>query len=231
MSNKGNTALPNSDSKPRDEKRKVNVFEYSNLANNTKKMRFEKLNKPLQRTDIIHLENSLDFDKATPEKNSTNKNTVVTSQNLLKNNIKFPQPSISKKISLKSFRMSDNDDRKTFISSTDRQMDTASNKSRRQITKQTFKVKKSKQLENLTNSVIKHQSGTPQKVTVKNTEAGIIITKRFEGQRVVNKQKKIVLDSKYLTKQHDVERFISHKRKATEVGPNPITQGKYDINL
>ena len=49
-------------------KRKTNVFEYNNLASNNKKMRLINLNKPLQRTDIIQLENSLDFEKSTPTK-------------------------------------------------------------------------------------------------------------------------------------------------------------------
>jgi hypothetical protein len=44
-----------------DAKRKVNVFEYNNLANNNKKMRLINLSKPLQRTDIIQLESSLDL--------------------------------------------------------------------------------------------------------------------------------------------------------------------------
>lgn len=163
MSNKEDTAPPNSDTKPKPEKRKVNVFEYNNLANNNKKMRLVNMSKPLQRTDIIHLENSLDFDKCSPnQKLNNDKNTAMMSQKFMKNNSKFPQPQLSKKISLKSLKMSENDDRKTFISSTDRQMDTTSNKSKRHINKQNYKVKKSKQLRNLTNSVI-NQSNTPQK--------------------------------------------------------------------
>ena len=59
-------------------KRKVNVFEYNNLVNNNKKMRFINLNRPLQRTDIIHLENSLDFDKEQSSKNIKSK--VMMSQ-------------------------------------------------------------------------------------------------------------------------------------------------------
>ena len=64
-----NTAMSNGESEDTlKSKRKTNVFEYNNLASNNKKMRLINLNKPLQRTDIIQLENSLDFEKSTPTK-------------------------------------------------------------------------------------------------------------------------------------------------------------------
>jgi hypothetical protein len=170
------------------EKRKVNVFEYNNLANNNKKMRLINLNKPLQRTDIIHLENSLDFDKNTPsQKKKNNKNTVMMSQKFLKSN-KFQPQQISKKISLKSLKISDNDDRKTFISSTDRHMDTTSNKSKRQSSKPKFKVKRiHKRVESNLKSPKKEN--TPKKESGKSIEANIIITRRNDSQKVVNKRK------------------------------------------
>lgn len=110
--------------------RKVNVFEYNNLANN-KKIKLINLSKPLQRTDIIHLENSLDLDKSSPVRNKkkAGKNSVLSSQKFLKNS-QNPISKISKKVSMKSLKMSENDDRRTFISSTDRHLDLTSNKQR-----------------------------------------------------------------------------------------------------
>lgn len=199
------------------EKRKVNVFEYNNLANNNKKMRLINLNKPLQRTDIIHLENSLDFDKNTPnQKKKNNKNTVMMSQKFLKSN-KFQPQQLSKKISLKSLKISDNDDRKTFISSTDRHMDTTSNKSKRQSSKPKFKVKRiHKRVESTLKSPKK--VSTPKKESGKSAEANIIITRRNDSQKVVNKRKKIIFDQKSLSRPKDKNgRFVSHERKVTEV--------------
>jgi hypothetical protein len=92
---------------------------------------------------------------------------------------KFIPQGLQKKISLKSLKMSEHDDRKTFISSTDRQMDTTSNRSRRTINKQSFKMKKGAHKSN----------ATPQKDSSKASETNIIITKRSEGQRVVSKKK------------------------------------------
>jgi len=115
-----------SESKPKKTQRKVNVFEYNNLANNKNKIKLINFSKPLQRTDIIHLENSLDLDKSSPaQRRNPGKSTVVASQKFIKNS-KNPNQIISKKKSLKSLRISENDDRKTFISSTDRHMDATS---------------------------------------------------------------------------------------------------------
>ena len=86
-SNKEKTQVPESDSKPRNNQRKVNVFEYSNLANNKKKHKLINLSKPLQRTDIIHLESSLDFDKSIPSKGrNPGKSAVMASQKFSKSN-------------------------------------------------------------------------------------------------------------------------------------------------
>ena len=88
-SEKSNSRNKLDDSKPLDSenkknKRKVNVFEYNNLANNNKKVRMQNQNKPLQRTDIINLESSLDFDKGTTAKSKRQeKNPVMLSQRLV----------------------------------------------------------------------------------------------------------------------------------------------------
>jgi len=212
---------------PQDGKRKVNVFEYNNLASNNKKMRMINLNKPLQRTDIIQLENSLDFDKTGPTNTNKKKGkkSVMMNQNFLKSN-NFQPSQLSKKISLKSLKASENDDRKTFISSNDRQFDSISNKSRRKSSKPTFKVKRiHKRIDSNSNLPIKVLN-TPQKSTSKSTESNIIITKRNDNQKIVHKRKKIVFDQSTLNKYKEKNiRFDSHERKVSEAWGNRDANG------
>ena len=215
--------IPNSEERGKNEKRKINVFEYNNLASNNKKMRLINLSKPLQRTDIIQLENSLDFDKSTPAMKKPEKNSVMMSQKFLKEN-NLPLQKFSKKVSLKSLKMSEHDDRKTFISSTDRQMDTTSNRSRKNGSKQPFKVKRINKKFEYNQPPNQKVSNTPEKAAPKLPEHNIIITKRSEGQRILNKRKKIVVEPKAITKVPDAkDRFISHERKISAVWGNQIT--------
>lgn len=74
-----------SGSQPRKTPRKVNVFEYNNLAYNKKKIKLINFSKPLQRTDIIHLENSLEFYQTTPAQKNPGKSTVIIRQKIIKN--------------------------------------------------------------------------------------------------------------------------------------------------
>lgn len=190
-SKKEETQLPESGSKPRNSQRKVNVFEYNNLASNNKKLKLINFSKPLQRTDIIHLESSLDFDKSTPAQSRNPGKSTVVPTHKFKKDIKHIN-NLSKKVSLKSLKMSEHDDRKTFISSTERHMDLTNNKL------------------------------DIQKAQI-STDAGIIITKRSEGQRTIKKRKKIVLENKLTSRGVPKERFISHERKNTEISANKFT--------
>lgn len=215
--------IPNSEERGKNEKRKINVFEYNNLASNNKKMRLINLSKPLQRTDIIQLENSLEFDKGTPVMKKPEKNSVLMSQKFLKEN-NLPLQKFSKKVSLKSLKISEHDDRKTFISSTDRQMDTTSNRSKKNGSKQPLKVKRINKKFEYNQGPQQKVSNTPEKTATKLPENNIIITKRSEGQRIINKRKKIVIEPKAITKAPDAkERFISHERKISAVWGNQIT--------
>ena len=207
-------------------KRKVNVFEYNNLVNINKKMRISSLNKPSQRTDIIHLESSLDFEK---DQSSNNMNKVMMSQRLsgnyvlsrnshskYKSSSKRPDQTI-KKSTLKGLKLSssekrftnestslghtnrvitnkyydqmknggrrsENDDRKTYISSTDRYGDSTSPKSKGYMTNAHFKIKRINKKTSY-NALNEKASITSGKQSYK------IIIKRNDSQKIINKRK------------------------------------------
>lgn len=239
-------------------------------------MRMTNLSKPLQRTDIIHLESSLDFDKdhsnnhmnkilmsqrfsgkevlnkdsysKTSKKNVSKK--TITKKGSLKqlkmteSEKRFTTESTplgaSKKVSQTKFynsvkggRLSENDDRKTFISSTERQVDSISNRSKVQMPKQPFKVKRINKKFPY-NILDDHKvSMTPDKHSSKNPDNKIIITKRNDGQKILSKRKKIVLDQKllYTKPEGGSGRFISHERKVSaiptsDLNPLPLYMSK-----
>lgn len=80
--------------------------------------------------------------------------------------------------SLKFGKLSENDDRKTFISSTERQLDSISNKSKRHINKPSFRVKRVNKKFEYSSKNNGLMSNTPEKTSTKTSENKIIITKR-----------------------------------------------------
>jgi len=124
--------------------------------------------------------------------------------------------------SIKGGRQSENDDRKTFISSTERQVDSISTRSKGY--KPPFKVKLINK--KLPSNLVSGQkvAMTPEKHSNKSLENKIIITKRNEGQKIINKKKRVVLDQKLLVNNptQNKGRFISHERKASAWGINDI---------
>lgn len=105
--------------------------------------------------------------------------------------------------------MSEHDDRKTFISSTDRQMDTTSNRSKRTLNKQSFKGKKGTYKSN----------ATPQKESSKASETNIIITKRSEGQRIMSK-KSVEMWTNRMTENGKTPLFLS--KDSTNSASTPL---------
>jgi hypothetical protein len=263
-------------------KRKVNVFEYNNLVNINKKMRMTNLSKPLQRTDIIHLESSLDFEK--DDSNHKNVNKVMMSQRISGKDIlsknsyaKYqtgenkPKPIIkkgtlknlkissseqrftnestplggTKKVKVSKYyntvknggRQSENDDRKTFISSTDKHGDSMSTRSRGYMPKVPFKVKRVNK--KFPYNIMQDQKIilTPDKQSTKNPDNKIIITKRNDGQKILKAHKKVVLaqNSLYEKQKALKGRFISHERKVSalpvdNINPLPLYMTKTTAN-
>lgn len=149
------------------------------------------------------------------EKRFTNESTSLGNTNKVQVNRYYNQMKNAGK-------QSENDDRKTYISSTDRQGDSISTKSKGYMTNAHFKVKRINKKFSY-NALNDKNSMTPDKQSYKASNNKIII-KRNDGQKILNKRKKIVLDQKAIYNKQNTNkgRFISHERKVSVVPTNGI---------